>query len=102
MTLNAGNVVITEDGTVSPNNWAKDNAPTNGVIDTSHVLGSAEDAGGTITFFSGDPATNLLGGEQSGGTSATAANDVTKYINTLTNPVAPGTTGTFRFQRKVN
>ncbi|BAZ51462.1 hypothetical protein NIES4103_41110 [Nostoc sp. NIES-4103] len=97
--LNAGNVVITEDGTTLPNNWAKDNAPTNGVIDTSHVLGSAQGAGGTITFFSGDPATNLLGGEQSG---TTAANDVTKYINTITNQVAPGTTGTFIFQRKVN
>ncbi|HLO87460.1 MAG TPA: hypothetical protein VK203_20990 [Nostocaceae cyanobacterium] len=99
--LNAGNVVITEDGTALPNNWAKDNAPTNGVIDTSHVLGSAQGAG-TIQYFSGDPAINLLGGEQSGDASATAANDVTKYINTLTNPVAPGTTGTFIFQRKVN
>ncbi|MEJ1933001.1 hypothetical protein WDZ92_22580 [Nostoc sp. NIES-2111] len=101
VTLNAGNVVITEDGTALPNNWAKDNANTNGIIDTSHVLGSAQGVG-TIQYFSSDPATNLLGGEQSGGTSATAANDVTKYINTLTNPVAPGTTGTFIFQRKVN
>jgi hypothetical protein len=99
--LNAGNVVITEDGTTLPNNWAKDNVPTNGIIDTSHVPGSVQGAG-TIQFFSGDPATNLLGGEQSGGASATAANDVTKYTNTLTNPVTPGQTGTFIFQRKVN
>ncbi|BCL38390.1 hypothetical protein [Nostoc sp. MS1] len=99
VTLSAGNVVITEDGTTLPNNWAKDNAPTNGVIETSHVLGSAQSAGGTITFFSGDSANNLLGGEQSG---TTAASDVTKYINTVTNPVTPGQTGTFIFQRKVN
>ncbi|MBD2595749.1 hypothetical protein H6G74_15635 [Nostoc spongiaeforme FACHB-130] len=98
VTVSAGSVVITEDGTSVPNNWAKDN-DNNGVIDTSHVLGSAQGAGGTITFFSGDPATNLLGGEQSG---TTAATDVTKYINTLTNPVTPGQTGTFIFQRKVN
>jgi hypothetical protein len=101
VTLSAGNVVITEDGTALPNNWAKDNAPTNGVIDTSHVPGSVQ-GGGTIQYFSGDPATNLLGGEQSGDTNATATNDVTKYINTLTNPVTPGQTGTFIFQRKVN
>jgi len=99
--LNAANLVITEDGTTLPNNWAKDNAPTNGVIDTSHIAGSAQGAG-TLQYFSGDPATNLLGGEQSGGTTATAVNDVTKYVNTLSNPVAPGQIGTFIFQRKVN
>ncbi|AFY49182.1 hypothetical protein Nos7524_3387 [Nostoc sp. PCC 7524] len=95
--LRAGSVVITEDGTVLPNNWARDN-DSNGAIDTSHVLGSVQGAG-TIQYFSGDPATNLLGGEQSG---TTAANDVTRYIHTLTNPVTPGQTGTFIFQRKVN
>ncbi|ALF51605.1 hypothetical protein ACX27_00120 [Nostoc piscinale CENA21] len=97
VTLSAGSVVITEDGTLAPNNWAKDN-DNNGVIDTSHILGSAQGAG-AVQFFSGTSATNLLGGEQSG---TTAVNDVTKYINTLNNPVAPGTTGTFIFQRKVN
>ncbi|WP_066382444.1 MULTISPECIES: hypothetical protein [unclassified Anabaena] len=96
--LNAGNVVITEDGTASPNNWAIDNAPSNGIIDTSHVLGSAQGAG-TIQYFSGTSANNLLAGEQSG---SSANSDITKYINTLTNPVAPGQTGTFTFQRKVN
>ncbi|MBD2492995.1 hypothetical protein [Nostoc sp. FACHB-280] len=97
--LNAGNVVITEDGsgTVNSNNWAKDN-DGNGAIDTSHVLGSVQGAG-TTQFFSGTPANNLLSGEQSG---TTASSDVTKYVNTLTNPVAPGATGTFIFQRKVN
>ncbi|WP_353674753.1 ExeM/NucH family extracellular endonuclease [Synechocystis sp. LKSZ1] len=95
--LNAGNVVITEDGTTLPNNWAR-NSDSNGVIDTSHVLGSAQGAG-VIQYFSGDPATNLLGGEQNG---TTANSDVTKYINTLTGIVAPGALGTLIFQRKVN
>jgi hypothetical protein len=97
--LNAGSLVITEDGTVIPNNWAKDNLPTNNVIDTSHVANSAQDSGGTITFFSGDPASNPATNATSG---TTAATDVTKYVDTLTNPVAPGESGTFTFQRKVN
>jgi hypothetical protein len=97
--LNAGNVVITEDGTVNSNNWAKDNPPTNSLIDTSHVANSAQDSGGTITFFSGDPATTPATNATSGNTAAT---DVTKYIDTLSNPVAPGASGTFTFQRKVN
>ncbi|MBD2450399.1 hypothetical protein H6G76_25235 [Nostoc sp. FACHB-152] len=97
--LNAGSVVITEDGTVAPNNWAKDNTPTNNVIDTSHVANSAQDSGGTITFFSGDPATTPATNATSG---TTATTDVTKYVDTLTNPVAPGESGTFTFQRKVN
>ncbi|MBU7585034.1 MAG: hypothetical protein KAF91_19355 [Nostoc sp. TH1S01] len=97
--LNAAKVVITEDGTgtVNSNNWAKDN-DNNSVIDTSHVLGSVQ-AAGTIQFFSDTLAKTLLGGEQSG---TTAVSDITKYVNTLTNPVAPGVTGTFTFQRKVN
>ncbi|MBD2457856.1 hypothetical protein H6G80_27795 [Nostoc sp. FACHB-87] len=95
--LNASNVVITEDGTLAPNNWAVDNAPTNNVIDTSHVLGSVQ-AAGTIQFFGGTLA-NTVGSEQSG---TTAATDITKYVNTLSAPVTPGQTGTFIFQRKVN
>jgi hypothetical protein len=96
--LRAGNVVITEDGTVLPNNWARDN-DSNSVIDTSHVADSAEDPGGTITFFSGDPATTPATNATSGNTAAT---DVTRYVDTLTNPVEPGTTGTFTFRRRVN
>ncbi|MBD2487955.1 hypothetical protein [Aulosira sp. FACHB-615] len=95
--LNATKVVITEDGTLAPNNWAVDNAPTNNVIDTSHVLGSVQ-AAGTIQFFGGTLA-NTVGSEQSG---TTAATDITKYVNTLSAPVTPGQTGTFIFQRKVN
>ncbi|AFY40807.1 hypothetical protein [Nostoc sp. PCC 7107] len=96
--LNASQVMITEDGTVAPNNWAKDN-DGNAAIDTSHVSGSAQDSGGTITFFSGDPATNNASNTTSG---TTAATDVTKYVDTVTGTVPPGTTGTFTFQRKVN
>jgi hypothetical protein len=96
--LNANKVVITEDGTQSPNNWAKDN-DTNTQIDTSNVVGSAQDSGAsTIQFFSGDPA-NSSGIDQTG---TTVTTDVTKYVNTATGQVAPGVQRTFTFQRKVN
>ena len=55
--LDADNVVIEEDGTLGDNNWAKDNDGDN-IIDTSNVVGSAQDSGNAnILFFSGDPAT---------------------------------------------
>ncbi len=96
--LNADKVVITEDGITSPNNWALDSIPTNGVIDTSNVVGSAKDSGAsTITFFNGIP--SVLGGDITG---TTAATDVTKYVNTVTGFVAPQTSRTFTFQRKLN
>lgn len=96
--LNADKVVITEDGVAGTNNWALDSAPTNGVIDTSNVVGSAKDSGAsTITFFNGIPA--ILGVDITG---TTAATDVTKYVNTVTGFVAPQTTRTFIFQRKLN
>ena len=82
LTLSANKVVITEDGTAGTNSWAKDN-DANGVIDTSSVPGTSVDAGGTITFTPDE---------------ATA----TKYVDTVTTPVAPNTSGTFTFQRKVN
>ncbi|MBD2161963.1 hypothetical protein H6F46_14800 [Limnothrix sp. FACHB-1083] len=94
--LTASNVVITEDGI--QNNWAKDN-DGDAVIDTKHVLGSVQTTSGTIQYFSGSLANNLLGGEQSGNT---ATGDVTKYANTLTGTVSPGSSGTFTFQRQVN
>jgi hypothetical protein len=96
--LNADKVVITEDGTLSPNNWAKDN-DVSGQIDTSNIVGSAKDSGAsTIQFFSGNPA-NSSGIDQTG---TTVGTDVTKYINTVTVQVAPGIQRTFTFQRKVN
>ncbi|MCC5616135.1 hypothetical protein LC605_13875 [Nostoc sp. CHAB 5836] len=96
--LNANKVVITEDGTKLPNNWARDN-DSNTQIDTSNVVGSAQDSGAsTIQFFSGDPA-NSSGIDQTG---TTVTTDVTKYVNTATGQVAPGVQRTFTFQRKVN
>ncbi|MEH2183148.1 beta strand repeat-containing protein [Nostoc sp.] len=96
--LNANKVVISEDGTKSPNNWALDN-DASGQIDTSNIVGSAKDSGSaTIQFFSGNPANNS-GIDQTG---TTANTDVAKYIDTVTGTIAPGIQRTFTFQRKVN
>ena len=50
--------MITEDGTLLPNNWAEDQ-DGNGSLDTSNVVGQASNSAGvaTIGYFSGDPAT---------------------------------------------
>ncbi|MEH2001348.1 MAG: hypothetical protein V7L00_21835 [Nostoc sp.] len=96
--LNANKIVITEDGTQTPNNWALDN-DNNTQIDTSNIVGSAKDSGAsTIQFFTGNPATNS-GVDQTG---TTLNSDVTKYVNTTTGQIAPGVLRTFTFQRKVN
>ena len=96
--LNANKVVITEDGTQTPNNWALDN-DNNTQIDTSNIVGSAKDSGAsTIQFFTGNPASNP-GIDQTG---TTVNSDVTKYVNTATGQIAPGVQRTFTFQRKVN
>lgn len=88
--LNAGSFVITEDGTVAPNNWAVDN-DKNGTIDTSNAPGTATASSGTITYFNGT----------AGATGADT--NVTRYVLDLSaTPVAPGGTGTFTLQRKVN
>lgn len=94
--LNANRIVIAEDGTTAlnvtgGNNWAIDN-DSSGSIDTSHVLGSAVDPAGSITFGASSV-------EQSGTTIST---DSTLYVDTVTNPLAPSGSGTFTFQRKVN
>jgi hypothetical protein len=101
--LNADKVVITEDGTGttnSNNNWAKDN-DNNGVIDTSHVPGSAVDSGTSeITFFSGNPPSTSVSNATTG---TTVNSDVTKYVDTVTGLVAPSPTPrTFTFKRRVN
>jgi hypothetical protein len=88
--LSATNVVITEDGTVLPNNWATDQ-DSNGAIDTSNVVGTAGASNGTITFFPS--------GDQTG---TTAATDVTRYVNTLGVIVEPQASGTFTFRRRIN
>ena len=95
--LNAGSAVIVEDGTVGGNNWALDQ-DGNGVLDTSNVVGSAVDSGGgVITFYNGGPP--AAGTDRAG---ATAATDVTKYVDTITGTLAPGTPRTFTFRRKIN
>ena len=96
--LNADKVVITEDGLgLNGNNWALDQ-DSNGVIDTSNVLGSAVDSGGApVTFFNGAPAT--LGADQTG---TVAASDVTKYVVNVNGLVVPQQARFLTFRRKIN
>ncbi len=102
--LNAANTIITEDGTIGSggNNWALDNAAPAGVIDTSNVASSATDptVGAVITFFSG-PGPNPTGSATTTTSGTTQATDVTKYVDTV-GTIAPGASGTFTFQRKLN
>ncbi|MHC5596238.1 MAG: beta strand repeat-containing protein [Nostoc sp.] len=96
--LNADKIVITEDGTKSPSNWALDN-DSNGGIDTSNIVGTAKDSGtSTIQFFVGNPATTSSVDQ----TGTTVNNDVAKYVNNVQGQVAPGVQRTFTIQRKVN
>ncbi len=98
--LNANNLVITEDGsmTSTANKWGHDQ-DSNGIIDTSNVAGSAVGSAGTVKWFNGLAGT--VAATDKVGTSAT--DDVTKYINSLgTTVVGPGNLGTFTFQRKLN
>ena len=99
--LEAKNVVITEDGTLSTvpgdgkNNWAKDN-DSDGIIDTSNMA-SATTATITVgTTTSNTTATTVT---------TTPAGDgvlVTKYVNSPTGSIAPQDSGTLNFQRKLN
>lgn len=96
-TLSASGTVITEDGTSGGSNWALD-SDGNGSSDTSNVLSSALDSGGgTVTYFNGVPPAS---GTDRTGTTAPA--DVTKYVDTPPGPVAPGTSQTFTFRRRIN
>jgi hypothetical protein len=100
--LDAKDILVTENGTlggVTGNNWALDN-DTNGILDTSNVLGSSQDSSGTgaVTFFSG--ATGATSTSEQAGT--TAATDVTKYVDTVTGPIGPGISKTFTFRRRIN
>ena len=95
--LNAGSAVIVEDGTAGGNNWALDN-DGNGILDTSNVVSSAVDSGGgVITFYNGSPP--AAGTDRTG---TTAATDVTKYVDTIAGSLAPGSSRTFTFRRKIN
>ena len=97
VTLNASDIVITEDGTLSTaegdgkNNWALDN-DSNGEIDTSNITGSATDSGGANIEFT-------PGADQTGTTPDT---DVTKYGVVVGDDVEPQETRTFTFQRRIN
>ncbi len=96
--LNASGVVIADDGTLGTNNWAL--AGPNGVSLTSNVASSAIDSGGgTITFFSGNPATTAATTTTTGTTPAT---DVTKYLDTISGTVPPGSSRNFTFRRHIN
>ncbi len=93
LTLDAKNVTITEDGTAGSNSWAKD-TDNNGVIDTSHSIGSV-----SVTYGGPSSVIYFPSGEQSG---TTAATDVTKYVHQPGVIIQPQTSGTFIFRRKIN
>ena len=98
--LNVSGLKITEDGTGPNGNWALDQN-SNGIIDTSNVLGSAVDSvpgDVDITYY------NSAGTSIGDSSSTLPTTDVTKYVNTLktTVQIAPGVQRTFTFQRKVN
>ena len=96
--LNASSVVLVRSGLGGGANWALDN-DGNGIIDTSNVVGHAlGSGGGTVTFFSGNPATTSCSDQ----TGTTAATDVTKYVDTISGTIAPGVSGTFTIRRKLN
>ncbi|NTW20731.1 MAG: hypothetical protein HGA42_14550 [Nostocales cyanobacterium W4_Combined_metabat2_030] len=98
--LQAQNVVITEDGTLSTvpgdgkNNWAKDN-DSDGIIDTSNMASAT-----TATITVGTTTSNTTAT-----VTTTPAGDVvlvTKYVNSPTGSIAPQDSGTLNFQRKLN
>ena len=92
-TLDAKNVSILEDGVNGGNTWAKD-TDANGIIDTSHKMGSV-----SVTY--GGPGSVLYSpsGEQSG---TTAPTDVTSYVHKPGVIIQPQDTGVFIFRRKIN
>jgi len=79
--LNANNIVITEDGAVSSNNWA---------TFTLNVASSAADAtaGAVITYFNGVTATT------------TTDVNVTRYLDSIST-IVPNASGILTFQRVV-
>lgn len=97
--LNANNIVITENGTVLPNNWGRDSdaagTPGFGQIDTLNVPGTAIESGGIVpAYFTGT----------TGSTPSGDVANVTGYtVNTGAAPVlGPSQFRTFRFQRQID
>lgn len=86
--LNAGNVVITEDGGTAPNNWfAATNSPTRDSIFPANPNGSASASAGTVTV-------------------TVQNSDIRIYVNNVGTVVPSGSlgaaNGTFTFQRRIN
>jgi hypothetical protein len=98
--LNAGGLVITENGTTGGNTWAIDfNGDSK--LDTSNVVGSAADSipgSASIDLYSGTAGT-VTSTDISG---TTAATDVTSYVDTVTTSVTPGVSRSFSFKRRMN
>ena len=92
-TLDAKNIAITEDGVSGGNSWAKD-GDGNGLIDTSHKMGSV-----SVTYGGPASVTYLPSGEQTG---TTAASDVTQYVHKPGVIIQPQDQGSFIFRRKIN
>ena len=98
VTMTSNTVVVTDNGTVMPNNWATD-IDGRGIIATSNVVGSATDSsGGTIVYYSGSLGTTPAIDQ----TGLTVSADVACYIDAVNGSVAPGVSGTFKFRRKIN
>lgn len=97
--LQARNITLTENGLTQPNNWAIDN-DSDGLVDTQHVLSSAQDSrGGAIAFFNNSPPT-LLPAEPAAADNAQT--NITQYVMTLPAPLGPQESGEFVFQRQLN
>lgn len=90
VTLGAQNFVVTENGTVSPNNWALDN-DGNTVVDTLHLNG---------TTFSLGTMTYTLNGGATGTTDPADDARVDIYTNTI-GTLQPQEGGTLTFKREL-
>ncbi|OLP17696.1 hypothetical protein BST81_15365 [Leptolyngbya sp. 'hensonii'] len=86
--LNANNLVITEDGTAAPNNWAQF---------TINITNSAADPGGVITYF-----TAPIPAAPGGGNAVDPGAATTGYRDSVSGTLAPGASGQFTFRRRVN
>jgi hypothetical protein len=88
--LNANDIIITEDGAATPNNWATTtfNVPSSATVTLDAADTTVPSFGAVITFFNG--LTPL----------STTDPAVTKYIDSIPT-LTPSQTGFFRFQRLV-
>ena len=97
--LLAEKLVIAEDGTDSPNNWALDN-DVNGFIDTIHQQGAASTSN-VIRFIPAATGADLTFTSTAGSTTDPAdGTPIEAYLN-IVGTVNPGQSGTFTFKRKL-